>query len=192
MFIKLCDKLINCIDLLVIRDLTMILISFAGFLRFDELSSLKFNDVQVKEQFLVLHINKSKTDQCRQGNAIFISKGTSVACPVSMYMYIKYVKLAGFDDCSQQFLFRPIFRSRNICKLIYKNKQLSYTAARENIISILKLASGNLSIGLHSLRSRGATVAANSVVDNICWNRQGWWKTDTSKDGYIIDSVRKN
>jgi len=189
MLIELCDKFINCIDLLVIRDLTMILIGFAGFLRFDELSSLKFNDVQVKEQFLVLHINKSKTDQYRQGNEILISKGTSVACPVSMY--IKYVKLAGFDDCSQQFLFRPIFRSGNICKLIYKNKQLSYTAARENIISRLKLVSGNLNIGLHSLRSGGATAAANSDVDNRCLKRHGRWKTDTSKDGYIVDSVEK-
>ena len=66
MLIELCDKFINCIDLLVIRDLTMILIGFAGFLRLDELSSLKFNDVQVKEQFLVLHINKSKTEQARE------------------------------------------------------------------------------------------------------------------------------
>jgi integrase len=66
MLIELCDKFINGIDLLVIRDLTMILIGFAGFLRLDELSSLKFNDVQVKEQFLVLHINKSKTEQARE------------------------------------------------------------------------------------------------------------------------------
>ena len=91
MLIELCDKFIYCIDLLVIKDLTMILIGFAGFLRFDELSSLKFNDVQVKEQFLVLHINKSKTDQYRQGNEILILKGASVSCPVSMY--IKYLKL---------------------------------------------------------------------------------------------------
>lgn len=89
MLIELCDKFINCIDLLVIRDLTMILIGFTGFLRLDELSSLKFNDVQVKEQFLVLHINKNKTDQYRQGNEILISKGTSVACPVRLSMYIK-------------------------------------------------------------------------------------------------------
>ena len=99
--------------------------------------------------------------------------------------------MAGFDDCSQQFLFRPIFRSENICKLIYKNKQLSYTAARENIISRLKLVSGNLNIGLHSLRSVGATAAANSDVDNRCLKRHGRWTTDTSKDGYIIDSVEK-
>ena len=138
---------------------------------------------------MVLHINKSKTDQYRQGNEIRISKGTSVACPVSMY--IKYVKLAGFDDCSQQFLFRPIFRSRNICKLIYKNKQLSYTAARENIISRLKLVSGNFNIGLNSLRSGGTTAAVNFDVDNRCLERHGRWKTDTSKDGYNIDSVEK-
>ena len=99
--------------------------------------------------------------------------------------------MAGFGDCSQLFLFRPIFRSGNICKLIHKHKQLSYTAARENIISRLKLDAGNLNKGLHSLRSEGPTATANFVVDNRCLNRHGWWKTDTSKDGYIINSVQK-
>jgi site-specific recombinase XerC len=31
-------------DLMIMRDLAMIVLSFAGFLRFDELSSLKCND----------------------------------------------------------------------------------------------------------------------------------------------------
>lgn len=189
MLIELCEMFIDSNDLLVIRDLTMILISFAGFLRFDELSSLRFNDVDIKDDYLLLHINKSKTDQYRQGSEILISKGTSVACPFSMYL--RYINLANFDVQSDLFLFRPIFRSRGTCKLIYKNKQLSYTAARENIISRLKLVSGDLDIGLHSLRSGGATAAANSDVDNRCLKRHGRWKSDTSKDGYIVDSVEK-
>jgi hypothetical protein len=35
-------------DLLVVRDLTMILLSFAGFLRFDEVSSLLCSDVKIE------------------------------------------------------------------------------------------------------------------------------------------------
>ena len=99
--------------------------------------------------------------------------------------------MAGFDDCSQQFLFRPIFRSGNICNLIYKNKQLSYTAARGNIISRLKLISGNLNIGLHSSRSEGATAIANSDVDNSCWKGHGGGKRTRAKVVYIIESVEK-
>ena len=90
------------------------------------------------------------------------------------------------------FLFRPIFRSKDVCKLIYKNKKLSYTAARSNIVSLLKTVVGeHVNIGIHSLRAGGATVAANSNVDERCLKRHGRWKSDTAKDGYIVDSLGK-
>jgi hypothetical protein len=41
----------------------MILLSFSGFLRYDEVSSLRFNDVKVHDNHLVLHLEKSKTDK---------------------------------------------------------------------------------------------------------------------------------
>ena len=63
-----------------------------------------------------------------------------------------------------------------MCKLIYKNKKLSYTAARESIVSRLKSVSQNLNLGLHSMRSGGATAAANTDVNERCWKRHGRWK----------------
>lgn len=50
---------------------------------------------------------------------------------------------------------------------------------------------GNVNIGLHSLRAGGATVAANSSVDESCLKRHGRWKSESAKDGYIVDSVEK-
>jgi hypothetical protein len=50
-------------NLLVVRDLTMILLSFAGFLRFDEVSYLLCSDVKIECEYLFLFIRKSKTDQ---------------------------------------------------------------------------------------------------------------------------------
>jgi hypothetical protein len=74
---------------------------------------------------MILHIHNIKTDLYRQGYDILRSKLTSVACPFSMYvMYIQYAKPTEFDDCSQIVLFRPIFRSGNTCKLIYKTSNL--------------------------------------------------------------------
>ncbi|KAJ8304913.1 hypothetical protein KUTeg_018496 [Tegillarca granosa] len=37
----------------------------------------------------------------------------------------------------------------------------------------------------------GATAAANSNINDHCGKRHGRWKTDPSKDGYIVDSVDK-
>ncbi|KAK3084634.1 hypothetical protein FSP39_016613 [Pinctada imbricata] len=52
---------------------------------------------------------------------------------------------------------------------------------------------GSADFGLHSMRSGGATQAANASlsVGDRCLKRHGRWKTDSSKDRYIADSVEK-
>lgn len=187
--ISICEMFKNSIDLLVIRDLCMMLLSFAGFLRYDEVSSLCYSDIKVHESHLVLHIQKSKTDQYRQSTEVLISRGTTVACPYNMFL--RYINLVGFGDQydSNFYLFRPVYRSGSTCKLISKNKKLSYTAARESILRRLKLVCPGCNLGLHSFRSGGATVAANANVSDRCLKKHGRWKSDSSKDGYIVDST---
>ena len=58
--------------------------------------------------------------------------------------------------------------SSGLAKLIYKNKKLSYTTFRENIVKRLKIVAPCLNLGLHSLRSGGATAAALSDVNERC------------------------
>ncbi|XP_071153484.1 uncharacterized protein [Mytilus edulis] len=115
--IELCDMFKNSLDLLVIRDLAIMILSFSGFLRYDEISSLRFCDV--------------------------------------------------------------------------KNKKLSYTAARESILKRIRIICPEGNIGLHSFRSGGATMAANADVSDRCLKKHGRWKSDSSKDGYIVDSTEK-
>lgn len=180
----------NSLDTLIARDLTMMVLAFSAFLRFDELVSLRFCDVVVFEDHLVLNILKSKTDQYRQGSQVLVSKGVTSACPYSMY--IRYIKLVEFSNFPEHFyLFRPVFRSGSICKLIYKNKKLSYSAARESILKHVRVVCPDCNIGLHSFRSGGATVAANADISDRCLKRHGRWKSDSSKDGYIVDSKEK-
>jgi hypothetical protein len=63
---------------------------------------------------------KCKTDQYRNGNEVLIAKGETIACPFSMF--IRYVELSGMNLDSDFYIFRPIFRSKGTCKLIYKNE----------------------------------------------------------------------
>lgn len=189
MLIQLCNNHLNDNDLLVVRDLCMIVLSFAGFLRYDELSNLRCNDVKLFDSYFSLSLRKSKTDQYRFGKEVLISKGSSVACPYILLQ--KYLNLSEQNTSLDKYLFRPCFRSHSSCKLIYKDKPLSYTRARECLVSRLKEVAGNLELGLHSLRSGGATVAANSGVSDRCLMRHGRWKCESSKDGYIADSVEK-
>ena len=107
MIIELCSKFKDSVDLMIIRDLAMIVLSFAGFLRFDELSSLKCNDITVHDHFLKLKIVHSKTDQYRQGNEVLICKGNTLACPVSIFRH--YVFLSKLVLSSDFYVFRPIY-----------------------------------------------------------------------------------
>ncbi|XP_033732588.1 uncharacterized protein LOC117322003 [Pecten maximus] len=149
--ITLCSMFSQTEDLLIVRDLTMMLICFSGFLRFSELSGLRCSDVKMFQDYFYLVIRKSKTDQYHQGNKVFISKGSTSACPHTMLK--RYIERAGIDLKSDEYLFKQVYRSGSICKLIHKNKPISYTGAREAIIKRLKLVSDGKEFGLHSLRA---------------------------------------
>lgn len=187
--ITLCSKYADTSDVLVIRDLCMMLIAFSGFLRFDELVHLRCNDIKFFSGHFSLFIRKCKTDQYRQGNEIVISKGESLACPyVMLKRYLDVTKLNTSDD---NFLFRPCYRSKEKCGIIGKNKPLSYTRTREVLVARMREVVGDLNVGLHSLRSGGATAAANAGVNDRCWKRHGRWKGENSKDGYVADSLER-
>ena len=43
--------------------------------------------------------------------------------------------------------------------------------------------------GLHSLRSGGASAAANNGISDRLFKRHGRWKSEKAKDGYIKDNI---
>lgn len=189
MIIELCDNFVDSTDLMDLRDLCMITLGFAGFLRYDELSAIRCSDIKFFSDYFSINITKSKMDQYRSGNEVVISKGESSACPFSMLL--KYMSLAGLTTESDGYLFRPLYRSGSICKPIHKDKKLSYTRARQCLLGRLKFVAPQLNLGLHSLRASGCTKAANENVNERCLKRHGRWKRDESRDGYIADSIVK-
>ena len=72
--------------------------------------------------------------------------------------------------------------------MIKVNKPISYPTARECIVKRLKLVAPELNLGLHSLRTGSATMATHSDINERC-KRHGRWKSDSSKDGYVADSI---
>ena len=46
--------------------------------------------------------------------------------------------------------------------------------------------------GMHSLRAGDATAAANAGVPDRLFKRHGRWRSETTKDGYVKDSVEEH
>lgn len=81
----------------------------------------------------------------------------------------------------------PIFRSLQFCKSTngYKlpSTGISYTRTREIVLAALAfLGHETGKFGLYSLRSGGATEAANAGIKDRLLKRHGRWKSESAKD----------
>lgn len=182
---QICDVSKHSNDLLV-RNVCMITLWFAAFLRFNE---LRCTDLYFEKDYVKLSIPHSKPDHYRFGSEILISKRSTSACPINML--IRYMKLANLKTGNNEYLFRAINISKGHCMLIFKDKNISYTRSRECTRELCHSLDEKLTIGLHSLTSGGATTAVNNHVEEMGLKRHGRWKTDFAKDMYIADCLAK-
>ena len=80
--------------------------------------------------------------------------------------------------------------SKTICSCKPRSKSLSYSRLRDLVLDAFKDIVPNISaIGTHSLRSGGATAAANAGVPDRLFKRHGRWASESAKDGYVQDSL---
>ena len=116
---------ISIVHLKDLRLLAMCSVSYAGFLRCDELSKLKANNLTFREDYLDIFVEKSKTDCYRNGKNVLIAKLNNQYCPVSILQC--YISLAGIDLLSDMFLFRSLsfLKKSNTFILRKKNVKLS-------------------------------------------------------------------
>lgn len=152
-------------DVLILRDLCFIVLCFVGFLRFEEAIALKCNNVSFNGSDISLYLEKSKTDQYRQGSEVVISKGASAAYLVKLlhtYIMATYISLE-----SNHYLFKPIYRSKGVCGLIYKNQPISYTRAMGTVVSRLREVCGSANIGIHSMHAGSASMAARQLMNGV-------------------------
>ena len=95
------------------------------------------------------------------------------------------------DHSSQAKLFRGIVHA-NSGECLRKDGGLSYTRLRELLLEKLsQLGFDPALFGMHSLRAGGATAAANAGVEERLFKRHGHWKSESAKDGYVKDSLKR-
>ena len=85
--------------------------SFAGFLRFNEVCNIIWCDIDFKDTYFSLYIPKSKTDQYGSGSTRVVARTGSSPCPFNMLR--RYVQLSGDSVNSTEFVFRSLSKDKN-------------------------------------------------------------------------------
>ena len=170
------------------RLITILAVSFMGFLRFGELSNLKRSDFILHNTHMSIFIKKSKTDIYRKGHWLHLAKLNSNLCPLDLTK--RYFVLAGIDEQCDKYIFSGIENTKNGHKLRKIDKPLSYTTVRGHVLNLLvNIGLDPKKFGLHSLRSEGASAAANLGVNNRLFKKHGRWKSDKVKNSYVHKDI---
>ena len=172
-----------------LRTAAICVTAYAGFLQFNELAYLRCCDVKFcEDKYVQLFIAKSKTDIYRGGNFVVLAKTGHITCPYSLLN--RYIQAAGIDLSSDLRFFRSLHFVKSKASYTLRRTGMSYTRTREvdlDAFSQLEFCA-NL-FGLHSLRSGGATAAANAGVNDRLFKRHGRWRSDKAMVGYVKNNL---
>ena len=171
------------------RFCSMMLLAYAGFFRYSELSDLRVCDVSIFPSHARCFIQSSKTDQYREGSWVLIAATGNITCPVAML--VKYMNLAGIvQGSSEDFLFRPVVWMKSTSKYTLRGGKLAYSTCRDLFKKAISSIGLDASLfGLHSLRAGGASAAAAIGVPDRLFKKHGRWVSDSAKDGYVKETL---
>ena len=181
---NLAQHFFDSTDLVEIRFLLMVILGFAGFFRISEMLQIQIKEITFDDTGSTIFLPISKTDQVREGNIVFISKTKTECCPI--YWLRKYLIITELKHNPEAFLFCHLYKTKNGHN-VHGHRPIAYTTALKSFKDHLSKVTDPSKYGLHSLRSGGATEAANNGVSDRLISKHGRWSSNTSRDTYIKD-----
>ncbi|MGN7300338.1 site-specific integrase [Ferdinandcohnia sp. SAFN-114] len=162
--------------LIGVRNRFMLVIGWAGALRRSELVQLNIEDISITRDGLILHLNRSKTDQKGEGQEIALPYGSNpLTCPVR-----SYEDWLTTSSISEGPVFRRIDRHGNIMgRLTPQSVRLIVKDCCE------KVGLNPDRYGAHSLRSGFCSTAAKAGKPEHQIMRQTRHKRSDSLQRYI-------
>ena len=135
--------------------------------------------------------NQRQTGIIKETQYTCIAKTNGPGFPHSLLL--RFYSLAGIEPRSEAYITQPLsaLTANGVKK---RNRPIGYSSYREIHKNALTGAGKNPELfGTHSLRSGGATAIVERTSDTPNRDRllrlQGRWKTDTSRDASIKDSL---
>ena len=134
---------------------------------------------------MCVHLRQRKNDQFRKGQQIIVCRSDrNDTCPVAaVENFLRAGKHKPEDPLFGRIISAPVTGD-------YLTGRMSDTRARELFLALIEKADiSPEGFGLHSLRSGGATAAANAGVQDRLLQRHGGWKCSSSQNCYIQESL---
>jgi len=155
------------------------LLSFAAFLRSNELLNLRRCDIEFFSLCMSLFLQSSKTDKYRDGACVPVTRTGTVLCRVdNLEKYLLWAKIANDSDC---FLFLQLTKTKKGYRLRETQSSLAYSNLKLFIDAVKPFVKDVKSFCVHSLRSGGATAAANRGIPDRLFKRHGRWSSESAK-----------
>ena len=166
-------------SLLDTRDRLVLLLGFAGAMRRSELVGLDVADVEEVDEGLLVHLERSKTDQEGAGRRVEVVYGTDAAtCPVRAWR--AWLAASGIAEGP---VFRPVDRHGRLGSRRLSPQAVAIVVKRH--MAALGYRSGDFAG--HSLRRGHATTAArNGASERTIMRTTGHTSTATVR-GYVED-----
>ena len=169
---------------------TFVFINFCYYTlaRFDCATKIKLENVTLNYDHIKILVIGSKTDQCREGQYLYLPKKTHM-CPYKLLcVYLKKFNLEKLDD---PFLFPPLYWDKSLKNWAPRDaKGMSYSVAYKafkNLLNKFQMSSSSLS--LHSMRIGATTDAFDKKIPDHIIDMRGRWKNPKTKHSYVKNPV---
>ena len=164
--------------------------SIAGFFRISELLDVQIKDITIHSNYIEVYVKKSKCDQLREGHVVKIAETKSSTCPV--FWLKKYLRVTNLENHPESYLLCKFYKTRKSHRVDFC-KNVTYDTMRKSFLMLIsKVFPGQCKqFGLHSLRSGGASAAADNEVDERLIGKHGRWKSKRCQERYIKDGNPK-
>ena len=165
LLLQLCSS--DSHDWLAARDHAFYALSWHGMFRSSEVVALTWSDITWQPQGFIVLVRASKTDQSGQGQFVFIhAQSPAYVDPCRTLGHLAQLSpsLSGHIFTTHQYQLQPVSKNTMLTRL---HRRLQHLALPSHLF------------GLHSLRSGGATAAAQMEVPERLIKVHGRWVSDT-------------
>ena len=168
-------------DLSDLQTTLLIVVGFAGFLRWNDLSNIRVESITFFELHMSIFLDKRKNDQFHNGSVVNVTRSGLDSCPVCLTE--RFLARTGMSSGP---LFREIEGRGSAGRV--SSRSLRYATARSQALkAYAAVGLDPKEYGLHSLRSGGASAASLAGIPDRLISSHGGWKSESSRNRYIRD-----